>query len=203
MAKLAVKANVKKFIYASTGSVYAPSFLPLSEKSPVQPSTWYTRSKLQAEEALQDFKNQLQIMILRPFAIFGPGQKNRLIPNLITSIKKNANIYLEPRNDSGSSSNEEGLRISFCYVEDSAAAVLHYAVHGGPPFVNLASQETLSIKRIAETIGGLYGKEPRFVIVGKSRKTDRIADVRLLGETCPVQFRSFRQGISSVINFPT
>ena len=75
----AFQQKVKKFIYCSTcgvhGNIDNP---PGSEDSPIQPADYYQRTKYQAEPIVEEyFKKGLKTVILRPAAIYGPGDPER------------------------------------------------------------------------------------------------------------------------------
>jgi 2-alkyl-3-oxoalkanoate reductase len=75
----AAKAGVKKFIYCSTcgvhGNVENP---PGDENAPIVPADYYQRTKYQAEPMVLDFNRQgLPALIIRPAAIYGPGDPER------------------------------------------------------------------------------------------------------------------------------
>ncbi len=86
IAEHARRAGAKRFVYASTGNVYAAGFAPFSEAAPVRRDDWYALSKVHAEEALALFRPQLDVVIARLFGVYGPGQKGRLVPNLLASV---------------------------------------------------------------------------------------------------------------------
>jgi nucleoside-diphosphate-sugar epimerase len=72
-------AGVKKFIYCSTcgvhGNVKAP---PADETAPIMPADYYQRTKYLAEPIVLDFNRQgLPCVIIRPAAIYGPGDPER------------------------------------------------------------------------------------------------------------------------------
>jgi nucleoside-diphosphate-sugar epimerase len=72
-------AKVSKFIYCSTcgvhGNVDNP---PGSEESPIKPADYYQRTKYEAEPlVLEYFKKGMNAVILRPAAIYGPGDPER------------------------------------------------------------------------------------------------------------------------------
>lgn len=187
----AVEAGVQRFIYLSTGSVCAPSFEKIDERNPVRRDSWYALTKLHAEESLGLLKNQISLTIVRPFGIYGPNQRDRLIPKLKEKILVGDPISLQPKSCSGNVIRDGGLRISLCHVEDAAKAVLHFGIHGGPPCVNLASGEALSVREIAGILGKQLGTSPVFTELDEPRDTDLIADTRLLNQCCPVLFRKF------------
>ncbi len=190
-------AGVGRFIYVSTGTVYAPSFSPLDEDAPVRRDNWYALSKLHGEEALNLFRRDMEIIIVRPFGVYGPEQSGRLVPNLIDSVGSGRPISLQPRpNDPDDRS---GLKISLCYVDDATDILIRLAMDGGPPCLNLAGLEALSIRSIAEAVGGLIGREPVFETAAAMRDTDLVADPRRLIEAVSPRFTPFSEGLAKVV----
>ncbi len=75
----AQKAGVKKFVYCSTcgvhGNIDNP---PGGEDAPIQPADYYQRTKYEAEPVVLKYvKNGMKATILRPAAIYGPGDPER------------------------------------------------------------------------------------------------------------------------------
>lgn len=73
------KAGVKKFIYCSTcgvhGNVDNP---PAGEEAPIKPADYYQQTKYEAEPIVLDFvRRGMKATILRPAAIYGPGDPER------------------------------------------------------------------------------------------------------------------------------
>ena len=71
--------KVKKFIYCSTcgvhGNVDNP---PGDENAPIQPGDYYQQTKYNAEPVVNEFyKKGLETVILRPSAMYGPGDPER------------------------------------------------------------------------------------------------------------------------------
>lgn len=196
----AVDAGVRRFIYLSTGSVYSPSFAAMGETWAVRRDSWYPLTKLHAEEALGLLKDKIAVTVIRPFGIYGPNQKARLIPKLKEKILAGDPISLEPRLRKKNLIHDGGLKISLCHVEDAAKAILHFSAHGGPPCVNLASPEALSIKEIAQRLGEQMGKAPEFHVDTQFRSHDLVADTCLLSRCCPVDFRPFSEGVKSLFS---
>ena len=73
---LAAKASesCKRFVYVSSLAAVGPSRdgAPLDESCDARPVTHYGRSKLEAERVVRAAKDALEVVILRPPAIYGP-----------------------------------------------------------------------------------------------------------------------------------
>jgi nucleoside-diphosphate-sugar epimerase len=72
-------AGVKKFIYCSTCGVHGNVKNPAAgEDAPIQPADYYQQTKYEAEPIVLDYvKKGLKAAILRPAAIYGPGDPER------------------------------------------------------------------------------------------------------------------------------
>ena len=75
----AAKENVRKFIYCSTcgvhGNVDNP---PANEDAPIQPADYYQQTKYEAEPIVHEYAAKgMETVILRPAAIYGPGDPER------------------------------------------------------------------------------------------------------------------------------
>ncbi|MBL7129806.1 MAG: NAD-dependent epimerase/dehydratase family protein [Candidatus Omnitrophica bacterium] len=84
------KKMVSRFIYASSMSVYGdPDYLPVNEKHPLQPKTFYGAAKISAEAYVKLYQTLgINTTILRLFSVYGPGQ------NLENRMQGMASIYL-------------------------------------------------------------------------------------------------------------
>jgi nucleoside-diphosphate-sugar epimerase len=193
VAELARKRGVQCFIYASTGNVYSPGFLPHKENDSLRRDDWYALSKVHAEEGLSLYRSDLSTMAVRIFGVYGPGQTDKLVPNLAKSILAGQAIKLAPHpcdaEDSG------GLRISLSYIDDVVDVLLQLIEKPGPEVINLAGPEVLSIKDIAEQIGKQCGVMPIFEFAHRSRSFDLVADVSRLLEVCSPRFTPFSEGV--------
>lgn len=200
LAELSRRAKVGRFIYASTGNVYSPSFEPLAESSPIRRDNWYSLSKVHAEEALSLFRNYMEVIIVRPFGIYGPGQTNKLVPNLLNSILREQEIHIE-RNPHDST-DIDGLRISLCYIEDAVKMLYKLITDGGPHHLNIAGERPVSIREIVSTMANYMGKEPRFKLSENYRQFDLIADISLLKKTLNPEFTNIQDGLRAVVDCP-
>ena len=197
VANLAKKIGVKKFIYASTGNVYAPSFCPLSESDPVRRDDLYALSKVHAEECLLNFSSDIEIVSARIFGIYGPGQADKLIPNLIQMVSEGLPVKLAP----DLSNVNFGLNISLCYVDDAINIFSKIIMDRkrSSRVINVAGNEVLNIEQVVDEIGRLKNMHPKKEYLSSYRNFDLIANIENLVETYNPKFTPFSVGIRSVL----
>ncbi|KAJ3310706.1 hypothetical protein HDU76_003310 [Blyttiomyces sp. JEL0837] len=82
VAKEAAKRGVKSFVEFSTAQVYEADKKPSSEESKTKPWTLLAKSKLKAEEELKKIAG-LNLVIIRPSVVYGPGDLLGITPRLI------------------------------------------------------------------------------------------------------------------------
>ena len=75
----AEKNNIKKVIYCSTQGVHGHiSNPPGNENSPIKPEDYYQQTKYEGELVAGEFiKKGMKVTIIRPTAIYGPGDPER------------------------------------------------------------------------------------------------------------------------------
>jgi len=75
----AARQKVKKFIYCSTCGVHGNIEHPSAgEDAPIAPADYYQQTKYEAEPVVQEyFQRGMKTVILRPAAIYGPGDPER------------------------------------------------------------------------------------------------------------------------------
>ncbi len=79
LLEYALKHKVKKFVHASTGSVYGePVVFPTTEDHPLRPVSYYGVSKLAGERYVDVFHRLygLNTTVLRYFHVYGPRQES-------------------------------------------------------------------------------------------------------------------------------
>lgn len=163
--------GVKQFIYASSGGVYGKGSDDFKENSPIIPPGqlgYYLGSKACGEILVQSYASMFQVIVLRPFFIYGPGQnRSMLIPRLMDFVSSGTAIILQ---------DTDGIRINPLHVEDAAAAVIAALDTKDSSTYNIAGPDVLSIRQISEEMGLFLGKRPVFQsVTGKSM--DLIADI--------------------------
>jgi nucleoside-diphosphate-sugar epimerase len=128
---------------------------------------YYLGSKACSEILVQSYASEFKVGIIRPFFIYGPGQKrSMLIPRLYDSIKEGRPITLQ---------GQEGIRINPVHVEDAASAVIAMIDLVDSAIFNIAGPEVLSIRQICEGMGRHLNRAPVFNIIDSSGN-DLVAD---------------------------
>ncbi len=122
LAQAAARENpeLKKFIYLSSLSAAGPvleGMPPLTEDIPPHPVSHYGKSKLMGEEAVLEIAGQVPVTILRPTAVYGPGDRDFYL--FFKTIEKGLFFYWG-----------EG-RYSLIYVEDLVRAIMEAAGRPG------------------------------------------------------------------------
>lgn len=164
LARAAASTGIKRFIYLSTAQVLGEqSFdsVALNDENPAAPSTYYAETKLAAERGLLEIseRTDLDIVLLRPPLIYGPGLKSNL-RRLMQWVDKRLMLPFgkatAPR--------------SMIYVGNLASAVSRVlAQRGGPtgPFL-ICDESHLSTRDTCIRIGELLDRPARLVAVPPS-----------------------------------
>ncbi|EKD92212.1 MAG: hypothetical protein ACD_29C00114G0003 [uncultured bacterium] len=77
--EMAIKENVKQFIYASSGSVYGVNDSPkVTEDLLLNPLTEYNKTKMVTERVLLSYADKLAVQIVRPATVCGYSSRMRL-----------------------------------------------------------------------------------------------------------------------------
>lgn len=76
----ALNTGARKLVYCSTQGVHGNiDNPPGDETSPISPADYYQQTKYQGEEVVLRYTEQIEITILRPTAIYGPGDPERFL----------------------------------------------------------------------------------------------------------------------------
>ncbi len=150
-------AQAKTFVYASSGGVYGNSGEVFKEDAPLCPHGtlgFYLGTKMCGEILAENYAPFMNVVILRPFFVYGPGQrKDMLIPRLVERVQKEQPIQLV---------GENGLQITPTYVEDAARAVVGALDMNSSCKINIRGPEVLSMRQIGEHIGLALDKKTCF-----------------------------------------
>lgn len=163
LLQLSVKYSIKKFVHASTGSVYGePVIFPTKEDHPLKPVSYYGVSKLAGERYVDIFHNiyNLNTTILRYFHVYGPRQESNEFGGVVSIFLRNI-LEKKPLIIFG-----DGLQVrSFTWVKDivnaNLMAVLNANANG--QVYNVASGIKVSILELAKGIKKITGSNSEII----------------------------------------
>ena len=187
----AARSGVRQFCLASSGAVYEPFGRPLSEDAALAPSGFLGASKLASEVIARPFSSVLALSVLRLFFPYGPGQHDRLIPELIRRVRSGAAIHV--------AANGEETHLAPIFVDDVVKVIGASIASSWTETLNVAGPEAVSIRKIANIIGRHLGIEPKFETVNMP-STDIIPDLRRLASRIELSnFTRFEEGLRRTI----
>jgi nucleoside-diphosphate-sugar epimerase len=187
----AAQSKVKQFCLVSSGTVYEPFTGSLQEDAAVVPRGFLGATKFASEIIAWPFSSLLKLNILRLFFPYGPGQRDRLIPDLIRRIRCGDAVQV--------TANGEGMRLVPTFVEDIADVFLASVESSWTGTVNVATPEALSIRKIAELIGQRLGVQPKLEVVERT-PIDVVPDLDRLASRFDLRrFTRFEEGLRRTI----
>lgn len=152
LAQRAVKAGVKRFIYASSGSVYGISPEEVKEDDPLVPVSEYNKSKMVAERVLLSYKDQMNIQIVRPATVCGWSPRMRL------DVMVNSFVIQALENEIITFNGGEQWRPNI-HIQDMTDLYVWLLEHPEARGVFNAGFENLRISDIAEIVSDRIGCE--------------------------------------------
>lgn len=185
--------KARRFIFASTGTVYSPSSGILSESSPCSPSSMYAASKLSAEYLMQPFGEFFEIVIARLFGVYGPGQRHMLIADMIDRVRQGTEILLAAG---------VGIYLTPLFIDDCVkilGVLAHIPLRQRSVLLNVAGDETLPLAGIVDTIAMRVNKKP-LIVHTDDRPRYFLADNSLLKTYYKHPLLPFSHGIALTIN---
>jgi nucleoside-diphosphate-sugar epimerase len=150
----AARIKVGRFCLISSGTVYEPYRHELGEDAPLEPTSYLGATKLAAEILARPYGTIFPLSILRLFFPYGPGQQNRLVPELIDRLRNGRPIQLAP--------DGEGLRLVPTFVDDIVGVIACALSEGWSGTLNVATPAAVSIRQLAEAIGKVMDVRPVF-----------------------------------------
>jgi nucleoside-diphosphate-sugar epimerase len=158
MLEEAKNSSLKKFVYASTSSVYGDiEDIPMKEKSPVQPVSPYGVTKLAAEELCYLYwKNHgVPCVSLRFFTVYGPRQRPDMAfyRFLLAQLEGRTITIFEDGNQTR----------DFTYVDDIVNGTIRASKKGKPGLTyNLGGGSRISVNDVLTILKEVTGKAPNF-----------------------------------------
>lgn len=157
MLEAAVGAGAKKFVFASSSSVYgAAEKVPFQEDAPLHRTySPYAATKVAGEQLCSSYANlhELSVVALRFFTVYGPGQR----PDLAIHKFTRAIFEGKPIEQFGDGSS----RRDYTYIDDIVEGVRAAVDYRGPKYdvFNLGESETTSLAELISAIEKSVGKK--------------------------------------------
>ncbi len=153
------KAGARRFVFASTGSVYDQNGTPCRESDPLavtEQRSFYAASKLAAELLLQPYMECMSVIILRLFMPYGQGlNPSMLLPELIRRVRERLPIDLHE---------QDGMLINPIYIDDLTQSIEKCLTYDKSITLNVAGSEAVSLRELSSHIGDILGIPPVFNI---------------------------------------
>lgn len=153
-------------VYLSTYLYGPPQFLPVSEAHPINPNNPYAHSKHLAEQLCQFYADHYKVPvgILRPFNVYGEGQKKPfLIPLIVEQALNSQEIRvmdLAPKRD-------------FVYVGDVVETILRMLERkNGYTVLNVGSGESVSVEDLIKKVQAIAGTAKPVISEEKERNNE-------------------------------
>ncbi|MEW5758299.1 MAG: NAD(P)-dependent oxidoreductase [Candidatus Omnitrophota bacterium] len=182
----AKKAGAKTFILASSGGLDKVTDARLESNL-----GFYYTTKLCSEMLAKSYSPFMNIIILRPFFVYGRGQrKNMLIPRLVDAVKKEKPILLDGRN---------GIKINPLHISDATSAIIKATSLTGQYTIDIAGPKAYTMRQIGEIIGKKLNKKPIFRIKKKKDSCNFIGNISKMTKLLTSPCISFEEGIEDLV----
>lgn len=154
LLELARRSGGARFVLASSGSVYGVASGAVTEDAAPRAVDLYAATKRAGELLLEAYSPYLAgASTLRLFTPYGPRQTGRLIPDLIRRVRDGCAVTLVAGGRP---------KLTPIFVGDVARVILAALEADGHHVVNVAGDETVGMRQLAELIGRAVGREPVF-----------------------------------------
>ena len=152
LLELAVKHNVKKFIYISSSMVYGDFNDQVTESAVCNPTGTYGILKLTGESLVKEYtrKHGIEHVIIRPSAVYGPlDVEDRVVSKFLISAMKGEQLRV----------NGASEMLDFTYVDDIARGIVQATIATQPlnNTYNLTRSRSRSLIEAAELAVQLAG----------------------------------------------
>jgi dTDP-glucose 4,6-dehydratase/UDP-glucose 4-epimerase len=189
-----------KFIHISSAAVYGnPASLPVNEKNACKPISPYGYHKWISEIICKEYYELfgIPISIVRPFSVYGEGQKKQLFWDLCKKLDQSDEVYLF---GTGKESRD------FIHAKDLAKLLLHIIRSStfSCNIFNAASGIETSIAEAADIFIKNYKGRKKIFFSGKEKTGDPSnwrADVSLIKNIGYTPSMIFEEGIENYIKW--
>lgn len=195
LLEYAATANVRSFLYASTGGIYGCGHQPFHESDPPNPMDLYSLTKAQAELAVKSASGAFAKIILRYFFPYGVGTPNP-IPAYVQRAVTGKTIQIP---EGG------GPRFNPLHIDDAVEATIRALNLNGDHTINIAGSEVTTFAEIAQMGAQMVGREPHFEMVPLTAtipyyRADLIASIERMSQL--LHFRpsiSLQEGLQQLV----
>ncbi|MGE5343228.1 MAG: NAD-dependent epimerase/dehydratase family protein [Candidatus Omnitrophota bacterium] len=188
------RARASTFILASSGGIYGYGENEFSEDREVVSRGdlgFYLGTKLCSEVLAENYSPYMNIIILRFFFVYGPGQRpTMLIPRLVHLVTEGNAILLQ---------GQDGIRINPIYVNDAARSIISALTLTGSHKINIGGPTVLSLREIGDIIGSKLNKKPQFSIQPESKPRHLVGDIRKMTELLGAPSTHFHDGVNPLL----
>ena len=205
LLELAKKHKVKKFVHASTGSVYGEAqYFPQDENHPVIPTSYYGISKLAGEKYVKVFQHlyDLDTTVIRYFHVYGARQESSDVGGVVSIFTRKL-IANKPITIFGDGTQQR----SFTYVKDVVKANLLLASTPGTKgqVYNCASGIKVTVKELAELTAHILNVKDLEINYGDWMLGDiKVFDIdnTKIKKTIDIEFTTnFEEGLKETIKW--
>lgn len=149
-----VEYDVPRLVYASTAAVYGDHREPVGEEAETRPKNTYGATRLAGEALARGFLEErgVELVVLRFFNVYGPGEWNRGNPGVVHYMIRNVleHGYVRIEGDGGQ------VR-DFIHQADAVRAAVE-AAEARPGVYNIGSGAPVRILDLAAMIAGIHGR---------------------------------------------
>lgn len=191
----AARNEVGTILHASSGGIYGSgtdlAFTEDTLPPPHAQNSFYLGTKLCAEVALQSFFPLFKsVVIVRPFFLYGPGQKtDKFVQRMISNIATGRPITLNGK---------DGFRTNPVFVDDAARLFADALTQEESFTVNCAGSEVVSLRNLCDVIGNRLNIKPNYVQIDSSG-ADCVGDTTLQFEKFGIPTTSLDFGLNLAI----
>ncbi len=191
----AVSSKINQVIHASSGGIYGGKLGKIFNENDLlavdSPLGFYLGSKLCSEIVFQNYMKYFKTaVILRPFFIYGPGQKKDMfIPRIIESVTNGIPIHLQGK---------QGLKVNPVFIYDFINMFEKSLNLRGKHIINVAGPDIITLKKLSEIIGKNLNKKPKFQY-NKGIAVDYVGNIDQAMKKLDHPLTSFNEGIKKTI----
>lgn len=160
-------AGAQRFVLCSTGGVYGLNDERVGEGHSVSPLNFYLASKYAAEVLLVPYRDVLRTVVLRPFFVYGAGQRGMLVASLADRVVRGERVAVD---------GDPGLRVNPIHVRDAARAIAAAIALDGSEVINVAGDEAVTVTDLVHRLARVAGTEAEIVHRGDDPAGDLLGD---------------------------